>query len=133
MSLTERLDGCTILIVEPDPFISSYIAAALASVGARAIGLDANAEVMFAQSTFHATVLGLDKPRGDPWLMAAGMEERAVPLMLISSDWAEVPARFAHLPHLRRPFASFQVLEILVSLIGRAAASTATFPLPCAP
>jgi len=121
--LPTDLAGRSILIVEDDWFIASYIESGVSQAGGTPIGpfatnADALATLDRAPSIAAAT-LNIDLDDGPSWPIAQALARRAIPFVFISARvGSSLPAPFGDRPIVAKPFATHQVVAVLTDLIA---------------
>lgn len=122
MNGDEPLKGRTVLVVEDEWFIASYVACGLEDAGARVLGpvpTAADALAMLGdENGIDAATLNVRLGDGDSAPVAERLAGMGVPFLFLSGqDTGSRPAGFRDRPGLAKPFAAFQVVEAVAGLI----------------
>jgi hypothetical protein len=117
-----RLDGVTVL-VRTRPFLSDYICAVLAEARAcTVISALGGADVMSSIAASGPLVACLDGDMEGVDLLMPALEEKGVRcLILLGARPRDEPPTNSRWPTLRQPFAGFQVVDAMESLVRRPA------------
>jgi hypothetical protein len=118
--MSPRLIGRSAIVLEPDSFIAGYIGAALIRNGADVACPSRNAghcATYLDGAVTDAAVLSLDDPEATPWPLAALFTRRAIPMMFLCAARTEIAPDYQHVPYIRKPLASFQIVDAILSLL----------------
>ena len=116
------LAGQHVLLVDAGDFTAGYVGAALAGLGAVVTAMRTAADVVEALGSRSVrpdvAVLDMEAGRFAVLIAAEALAAAGIPFLTIASARAEIPMLLSGHPHLRQPFAGFQVAESVVALIG---------------
>ena len=117
----ERLAGKRILLVDPDRFSITYVAALLIASGAHVVGpfarLEEAGEHVADGATLDFAVIGSGALEPTGWTMLAMLHRWSIPTLFLrgeEEDWLDL---FRHARWLDRPFAAHQVAECLANAL----------------
>lgn len=119
--MTPKLNGKCVLVLEPDNFTSGYISAALANHGAHVLAARPTPEqcaTLLDDAALDAVVFSLDDSSESATAYAAVFSRFDTPLLFVSAGRAGTIPVLLPKPHLRKPFAAYQVVDGIVSLIA---------------
>jgi hypothetical protein len=116
------LIGRSVLMLEPDDFLATYVTTALMFAGARSIRsartVAETQAIVAADGTFDVAVVGIVAGTADEWALADDLAARGIPIVFTSPAAIDLPERLCRFPHVRKTFAAFQVIEIVVAAIA---------------
>ena len=116
------LAGRSVLLLECDTFLAGYVGAALISAGARLVGpardiVDART-IMSGVTGVDAAVIGITQGTTDEWAFSEELEARGIVVILTSAASVEITKQPRETPHLKKAFAAYQVVELVVEQLA---------------
>lgn len=128
MGLNGRLADRRVLVVEDEWFVASYLRDALESAGAAVIGpVPSRAEALAlieGAPPPDAATLNIRLEDGDSLPVAERLRRMGVPFVFLSATaGVDLPPAFRLTPRLAKPFAAFQVVELIERLVALAPAN----------
>jgi chemotaxis response regulator CheB len=119
--VTPKLSGKSVLVLEPDDFMSGYISAVLADHGAKVIAPRPTPQqcvTLLEQTALDAVVFSLDDESESSLAYAAVFRQFDTPLLFVSVNRTATVPIIPEKPHLRKPFAAYQVVDELALMIA---------------
>jgi hypothetical protein len=119
--VTPKLNGKCVLVLEPDDFTSGYISAVIADHGAKVIvprPTPQQCVTLLEQGSLDAVVFSLDDGSESSLAYAAVFRQFDTPLVFVSVSRAATVPIIPAKPHLRKPFAAYQVVDELALMIA---------------
>ena len=122
MSLESSLTGRTVLVVEDDPFIGLDIADTLRRAGAVVAGPTprlSRALQLVEEIRLDAAVIDMRLERATTIELADRLIAARIPFLFQTSDPSAIPAAYAGVPVLRKPFRGDQLIAALHDLLAK--------------
>jgi hypothetical protein len=119
--VTPKLNGKCVLVLEPDDFTCGYISAVLADHGAQVVASRPTPEqcvTLLDNAALDAVVFSLDDPSESATAYAAVFSRFDTPLLFVSAGRAATAPIISATPHLRKPFAAYQVVDELAAMMA---------------
>jgi CheY-like chemotaxis protein len=120
---THALAGKVVLVAEDEYMLADAIEAAIRSAGGAVLGpfptvVEALDNLARAERQPDAAALNISLLDGASYPVAAELQRRGVPFVFASaSSIASIPASFARVPLVAKPYAAYQVVQALSSLL----------------
>jgi CheY-like chemotaxis protein len=117
-----EMSGTTVLVVESDSFIASYVVSVISSAGGEILGPVASADAALACIASNvlrldAALLNIALREGDSYRVADELARRLIPFVFTCASPApRIPTRHSGRPLLEKPFAGYQVVQEVIGL-----------------
>jgi CheY-like chemotaxis protein len=116
------LDGKSVLIIEDEPLTSMSIASAITKLGGNVAGRIANVDTalhIIATSDLDGAIVDIKLSRQRTFRVADALAARRVPFVFATATPPmEIPARFANVPWLQKPYRLDAVCHALEGVIS---------------
>lgn len=128
--LPDALLGAKILIVEDEYFLADYVSSVIESAGGSIIGpfASAGAALDFLDQEPNipsAATLNVHLSDGPSFPVASELAKRGIPFVFLTAlSSTSIPSELRSRPLLAKPFAAYQVIQALVTILEDQAAAS---------
>ena len=120
--IERQFSGLHVLVAEDDYIQCDWIVACLSDLGASVVGpahCALQAHELLASERVQFAIVDLDLGDGVSFELAGGLHSRQVPFIFATGyDCLEIPAEFAHIRCLLKPFTERALADLLTSAVS---------------